>query len=68
MKYLLLLTAAFSLHAADLPIAVALSGTDGGYTVERWRLDWPGCKFEDGVKEGHVQLKVREDGQRNACA
>jgi hypothetical protein len=64
MKYLLIFTAAFSLHAADLPITVALSGADGDYTVERWKMDWPGCEFEDGINEGHVQLKVREDGQK----
>ena len=64
MKYLLLFTAAFSLQAADLPITVALNGADGDYTVERWKMDWPGCEFEDGIKEGHVQVKVREDGQK----
>lgn len=60
MKYLCFLLAAFNLHAADLPITVALSGADGDYTVERWKLDWPGCEFQDGINEGHVQMKERD--------
>lgn len=60
MKYLCFLLAAFNLHATDLPITVALSGADGDYTVERWKLDWPGCEFQDGINEGHVQMKERD--------
>ena len=63
MKYLSLLALTASLHAAELPISVRLSGTDGDYTEQRWKQDWPGCEFEDGVKEGHVQLKEK-DGQK----
>jgi len=51
------------LHSADLPIQPLLPGPEGAYTVERWKQDWPGCEFEDGVKEGHVQLKAREEGR-----
>lgn len=57
MKYLVFLALSFSLRAADLPITVALTGEPGKYTVERWKKDWPGCGFEDGIKEGHVSLK-----------
>lgn len=60
MKYLLTLLLASQLHAAEAPITIALSGTDGLYTVERWKQDWPGCKFEDGIKEGHVSLRRRD--------
>jgi hypothetical protein len=48
------------LQAAELPISVALSGESGDYTVERWKQDWPGCEFQDGIQEGHVQIKERE--------
>lgn len=56
------------LAASFLPVraqeakVVKLSGTPGPYTVERWRHDWPGCGWEDGVKEGHASL-VQRDGQ-----
>jgi hypothetical protein len=60
MKYLLTLLLASQLHAAEAPITIALSGTDGLYTVERWKQDWPGCEFEDGIKEGHVSLRNRD--------
>jgi len=60
MKYLVFLSFCFGLRAADLPFAVALTGEPGSYTVERWKNDWPGCEFEDGIKEGHVDLKERE--------
>jgi len=30
--------------------------TDGSYDVKAWKLDWPGCKFEDGVKEGRLSI------------
>ena len=47
-------------HAAELPISVMLSGKDGAYSEEHWKQDWPGCEFEDGIKEGHVSLKERD--------
>lgn len=64
LPFLSALLLAIPLHAADLPITVTFSGEPGDYTVERWKQDWPGCEFEDGIKEGHVQLKAREDGQK----
>lgn len=51
------LLALFSLQItafAELPLNVAISGEAGPYTKERWKADWPGCEFEDGIKEGHV--------------
>ena len=57
---LLALRLTSQLHAAELPITVALTGKEGLYTVERWKQDWPGCEFEDGIKEGHVSLKSRD--------
>jgi hypothetical protein len=59
-QFVFLLLLSTLLQAAELPITVALSGESGDYTVERWRQDWPGCAFEDGIQEGHVQLKERE--------
>ena len=63
MKHLSFLVLAASLNAAELPIIVGLSGADGDYTEQRWKQDWPGCEFEDGIMEGHVQLKEK-DGQK----
>lgn len=63
MKFLSLLALTSSLNAADLPISVRFSGAAGDYTEQRWKQDWPGCEFEDGIKEGHVQLK-EQDGKK----
>lgn len=63
MKYTALtlgLLFVFNLQAAELPITVSFSGSAGEYTVPLWKQDWPGCEFEDGIKEGHVQLTERE--------
>jgi hypothetical protein len=60
MKYLFTLFLACRLLAADLPITVALSSKEGLYTAAQWKQDWPGCEFEDGIKEGHVSLKNRD--------
>lgn len=46
-------------HAAE-PLRVSIAGAAGPYGVERWRKDWPGCAFEDGVKEGHVSVIERD--------
>lgn len=47
--------------AADLPVAVSISGKEGEYTTERWKTDWPGCEFEGGVKDGRVSVKKRDE-------
>lgn len=44
------------------PLRIAISGEPGPYTVERWKHDWPGCEWEDGVKEGHVST-TKHDGK-----
>ena len=43
-------------------IEVKLTGEPGPYTVEHWKKDWPGCEFEDGIKEGHASLVKDEAG------
>lgn len=44
------------------PVQIKFSGQPGPYTVERWKSDWPGCGWEDGVHEGHVSV-VRLEGK-----
>lgn len=58
-SFLLVGSAILSLHAAE-PLTVTFRGAPGPYTVERWKQDWPGCGFQDGIKEGHASL-VRRD-------
>jgi hypothetical protein len=41
-------------------LAVALSGEPGPYSILQWKRDWPGCEFEDGVKQGRLTLTERE--------
>lgn len=42
--------------AAQEPVLrLALSGEPGAYGLDHWRRDWPGCAFEGGIREGHVQ-------------
>ncbi len=45
------------------PLEIPLSGAAGLYDVTRWKQDWPGCKFEDGISEGRVS--VIQLSQRN---
>ena len=60
---LFLLGACVSLWSAQAeePVAVKLSGAPGPYTVERWKHDWPGCEWEDGIVEGHASLVHRNE-------
>lgn len=44
------------------PARLHFTGPSGTYTREQWKKDWPGCEFEDGVSEGHVEL-VKRDGK-----
>lgn len=60
---LLLLSLTTFIHAAELPLAVTLSGKDGAYTKERWKADWPGCEFEGGVKDGRLAV-VEQGGEK----
>jgi len=52
------------LQAADEKIAVVLSGPTGPYTVEHWKRDWPGCGWQDGVKEGNLSVVERDGSHR----
>lgn len=42
-------------------IIVTPSGDNGRCSVASWKRDWPNCKFEDGVKEGHLSIVSRDD-------
>jgi len=37
--------------------------TPGVCTVEQWKQDWPGCRYEDGVSEGHLSVVSTEYGK-----
>ncbi len=39
---------------------IVFTGPSGPYSVGRWKRDWPGCEWEDGVKEGNLSLVERE--------
>ena len=52
--------AASSLHGADKDIVIKPAGPLGPYSIAQWKQDWPGCEWEDGVKEGHLSLVERE--------
>jgi len=60
IKRILLLLSMVGTLAAQEPVRVLLSGMPGAYTVGQWKKDWPGCAFEDGVKEGRFGLVERE--------
>lgn len=47
---------------ADGEIVVTPKGATGPCSVAQWKTDWPGCEWEDGVKEG--QLSIAERGGR----
>jgi hypothetical protein len=46
--------------ADELSQHITPSGEPGPYKKERWKLDWPGCKSENGISEGRVELIKRE--------
>ena len=37
-------------------VQVRITGAEGVYSVSRWKADWAGCGYEDGVSEGHVTM------------
>jgi len=45
-------------------IRLGPQGPSGPYTVERWRRDWPGCKWQDGITEGNLSVVERDDSFR----
>jgi hypothetical protein len=61
-RVLMLLSMVGTLGAVE-PVSVILSGNPGPYGVAQWKKDWPGCEYEDGVKEGRFGL-VDRDGMR----
>lgn len=56
---ILLLLLAATIRAEPLFI-FEFSGKSGRYSVEQWKKDWPGCKYEDGLTEGRAELVRRE--------
>ena len=42
------------------PHPLSISGPAGPYTIERWKRDWPGCEWQDGVKEGNLSVVERD--------
>ena len=45
------------------PHHISPSSKLGLCTVDQWKQDWPGCRFEDGISEGHLSV-VRTDHGR----
>ena len=45
------------------PLNIQLSGPAGLYDVARWKRDWPGCKFEDGIAEGRASIIESSDSK-----
>lgn len=48
-------------QAEEPAVVVKIAGEPGPYTFERWKKDWPGCGFQDGIKEGHASVVRRDD-------
>jgi hypothetical protein len=61
IKRILMLLSISGTLVAQEPVNVLLSGMPGPYSVAQWKTDWPGCTFEDGVKEGRFSL-VKSEG------
>jgi hypothetical protein len=40
-------------------VRIQPSGPVGVYAVERWKTDWPGCEWQDGVTAGRVSVGAR---------
>ncbi len=49
------------LHA-EQPLTIKPHAAPGPCSVKQWKVDWPGCEWEDGVKEGNLAIAER-DGQ-----
>lgn len=45
-------------------VVVEPRGHTGRCTVADWKLDWPNCEYEDGVKEGHLSVVSRDGVKR----
>lgn len=59
-----LLSAQGAEPAAATSVLVQIAGEPGPYTFERWKKDWPGCEFQDGIKEGHASVVRRDEANR----
>lgn len=35
---------------------IVISGPAGPYKIDQWKADWPGCAYEDGIKEQHATV------------
>ncbi len=55
IAFVFLLLTTTALHAIEWQ-PVVIRAPEGPYTKALWRADWPGCEYEDGVSEGHVQV------------
>ncbi len=44
-------------------IVVKPQGAPGLCSVAQWKREWPGCEWEDGVKEGHFSI-TESDGHK----
>ena len=44
-------------------LALSPKGQPGPCSVAQWKQDWPGCEFEDGVREGHLQIQRLPSGE-----
>lgn len=45
-------------------LEVRLSGPAGPYSVDCWKRDWTGCRWQDGVEEGNLSVVEREGNFR----
>ena len=56
---LALLAASVLLTASAEEISIKPGGAPGTCSVAQWKKDWPGCEWEDGVKEGHLSTIIK---------
>lgn len=57
---LALLAASVLLTASAEEISIKPGGAPGTCSVAQWKKDWPGCEWEDGVKEGHLSTIIKD--------
>ena len=61
LPVLCILAASAALAFDGTSLRIRPRGPAGPYTVAQWKIDWPGCEWEDGVTEGRVSLVSRGD-------
>ncbi|MEC9093699.1 MAG: hypothetical protein VX438_13380, partial [Planctomycetota bacterium] len=42
---------------------ISPNANPGICTVSQWKQDWPGCRYEDGVSEGHLSIVKTKKGK-----